>query len=203
MTQPLNGLRYQGSPCASVDKEQVRQSLCGVFLSPLTAWEAFCTSTERGSTCSVLAFLPFPRLAPDGTTEQKSLVWCITLSWAHCCSALHSPFHGHNQCSMPRRHGLCQVSKEAAQCCSSTAQETAGDISEREVSTTPWYRQFGEELPWAHLENEDEKNVCYWKFWVCTVRWIPGRRLICRRTAETISQCLSLFLLSSPILYYS
>lgn len=139
--------------------------------------------------CSVLVFLPFPRLAPDGTTEQNGFVWCITLSWAHRCSALHSPFHGSIQCSLQRRHSLYKVSKEA-QCCASTAQETLLKVMCQQFHGTGSLES--NSLPRAHLENEDEKNVCYWKFWVCAVRWIPGRRFICRNNQ---SQCWSLVLL--------
>ena len=36
---------------------------------------------------------------------------------------------------------------------------TREGIFEGEVEeTVPWHRGFGEELPWAHLENEDEKS---------------------------------------------
>lgn len=45
VTQPLKGLRYQGSPCTSVDKEQVHPVPLWRFPFPCTAWEALCTST--------------------------------------------------------------------------------------------------------------------------------------------------------------
>lgn len=36
---------------------------------------------------------------------------------------------------------------------------TAGGIFEGVVEeTVPWHRGFGEELPWAHLENEGENS---------------------------------------------
>lgn len=49
----------------------------------------------------------------------------------------------------------------------------------------PYHRDLGEELPWAHLENEDEKSRILLKVWgLCS--WIPGT-IVCRLTAETIS----------------
>lgn len=62
---------------------------------------------------------------------------------------------------------------------SSTTQELQDILEGEAEETAPWHRGLGEEIPWAHLENEDEKS---WKFGV----WSPGR-MICRLTVETIS----------------
>lgn len=193
MTQPWNGLRYQGSiPLCESRWGTGLSSPSVLFYFPTHCLGSFLHINIMKLHMLSLHFLPFPRLAPDGTTEQNNLVWCITVSWAHCCLALYSPFHGSIQCSMQRRNGLYKVSKEGQLLhlpCSGNCRRC---FLKWRVSTVPWYREFG--------ENEDEKRkLCYWKFCVCAVRWIPGRRFICRLITETISLFL-LFIAHSLLL---
>lgn len=52
---------------------------------------------------------------------------------------------------------MCKVTKEA-QCCASTAQELQETFLKVMCQQVHGTGEFGEELPWAHLENEDEQK---------------------------------------------
>lgn len=56
----------------------------------------------------------------------------------------------------------------------------------------------------GHIWKMRMRKMCYWKFWVCAVRWIPGRRFICRLIVEAISLSVGhSFIFLFLILYYS
>lgn len=97
------------------------------------------------------------------------------------------------------RCGLCKVGREA-QCCSSIWDSSIAQELEKaflKVRLRKQYRGTGgleRNFPGHIWKMRMKRAASYWKFWVCAVRWIPGRRIVWGWLLKpSVSVCVAVF----------